>query len=98
MSQEPDLLSPSMSANYKRRRGSSVGKINLGDTSPALATMYRSKAQRSKSSDRIMELSRESKSDLAILRKMYVGFIELTYRHTWIVPFIILSVFFSAFF
>lgn len=98
MSQKPDLLSPSMSPNYQRRRGSSVGKINVGDTSPALATMYRSKAQRSKSSDRIMELSRESKSDLAILRKMYVGFNELTYRHTWIFPFLILSVFFGAFF
>lgn len=81
-----------------RRRGSSVGNIDVGDTSPSLSTMYTSKSQRRKSHARIEELSNISKSDRAIVKKMFVGYRELTYRHTWVNPLLVLIAAFGAFF
>lgn len=73
-----------------RRRGSSVGNINLGDTSPSLSTMHTSRLQRKRSDARMVELNKESKSDSAILKKILIGFNELSYRHTWVKPLIAL--------
>lgn len=76
-----------------RRRGSSVGQINLGDTSvPGFSTMKVTASQRDKLAARMRELSAELKSDGAILRKILIAYMELSYRHTWLNPFIFLSI------
>ncbi|KAK6464358.1 TLC domain-containing protein [Scheffersomyces coipomensis] len=102
MSSKEDKDSQSLhpdSATTHRRRGSSIGKINVGDTgSPSFSTMHTSKVQRKKSEARILELSEESKSDAAIVKKIYVAFTELAYRHTWIVPFIVLALSLATFY
>lgn len=76
----------------QRRRGSSVGKINVGDTSPSLSTMNTTNAQRQKSTDRVAQLSKESTTDGQILKKLVVAYTELVYRQTWIQPLIVLLV------
>lgn len=94
-----NYLKPVATANVRdsedskahRRRGSSVGNINLGDTSPGLSTMRVSKAQRQKSTDRVKALSKESSTDRQITKKLYVAFRELTYRQTWVLPLMLLS-------
>lgn len=64
-----------------------MGKINVGDTaSPGFSTMKTSAYQRRKLDQRIQALSKESKTDVAIIKKMYVAFKELSFRHTWINP------------
>ncbi|KAM9904218.1 hypothetical protein OXX79_002888 [Metschnikowia pulcherrima] len=81
-----------------RRRGSSVGNINVGDTSvPGFSTMKVSAIQRKKSDDRIQALSRESRSDSAILRKVWIAYKELTFRHTWVNPFLIMGLTFGVY-
>ncbi|CUM56667.1 unnamed protein product [Debaryomyces tyrocola] len=80
-----------------RRRGSSVGNIDVGDTSPSFATLYTSKSQRKKSDARIVELSKESDSDVAIVKKIGVAYREITYRHTWINPLLVLLAALGAF-
>lgn len=76
-----------------RRRGSSVGQINLGDTSvPGFSTMKVTASQRDKLEARMRALSAELKSDVAILRKILIAYVELSYRHTWINPFIVLFI------
>lgn len=81
-----------------RRRGSSVGNIDVGDTSPSFATMYTSKSQRKKSDARILELSKDTNSDVAIVKKIVVAYREITYRHTWINPLVVLIAAVGAFF
>lgn len=89
----------SSSASSHRRRGSSVGQINLGDTSvPGFSTMKVSASQRDKLEARMRELSAESKSDGAILRKLILAYKELSYRHSWINPFLVLSVLCGTYF
>ncbi|EGV65507.1 sphingosine N-acyltransferase lag1 [Yamadazyma tenuis] len=83
-------LAPPNSNQVHRRRGSSIGNIDLGDTSPALSTMKTSKAQRRKSSDRMAQLSEKTTTDSQLLRKFYLSYRELTYRQTWIQPLIVL--------
>lgn len=73
-----------------RRRGSSIGKFELGDTSPSLTTMNTTKHQRKKSIERMAEISSEISSDKQILSKIWVSYIELSYRQTWINPFLVL--------
>ncbi|QBM88529.1 sphingosine N-acyltransferase [Metschnikowia aff. pulcherrima] len=81
-----------------RRRGSSVGNINVGDTSvPGFSTMKVSAIQRKKLDDRIQALSRESRSDSAILRKVWIAYKELTFRHTWVNPFLIMGLTFGVY-
>lgn len=83
----------------RRRRGSSVGNINVGDTAaPGFSTMKLTASQRQKLNQRVRALSDESRTDVAIIRKMFVAFKELSFRHTWINPFIILSVFYISYF
>lgn len=86
-------LSPGQSPNQHRRRGSSVGHINLGDTSsPSFATMPTSNLGRRQLDARILKLSETGSSDMALVNKMIVAFRELTYRHTWVYQFIFLLV------
>lgn len=90
------MLSPEQVT--QRRRGSSVGNINVGDTAaPGFSTMQTSPLQRKRLEQRIEDLSKESKSDIAIIRKMLIAFRELTYRHTWIYPLLALGSLFVAF-
>lgn len=94
-------MSTSLSPTAKpqtRRRGSSLGKMNLGDTSPSLTTMGVSKALRRKSIDRVAQLSQESTTDAQILKKLWLAYRELTYRQTWIQPFLALVVSVAAYF
>ncbi|CAI5755698.1 unnamed protein product [Candida verbasci] len=86
------------STTNRRRRSSSVGQINVGDTSPSLSTMDTSKSSRRKSNARLFELQKDSKSDIAIAKKLYYGFRELTYRQTWIIPLIILLLSYGTFY
>lgn len=89
------MLSPEQT---HRRRGSSVGNIHVGDTSvPAFSTMKTSSLQRKQLEQRIKDLAKDSKSDVAIVRKMITGFRELTFRHTWIYPFLALAAFVLAY-
>lgn len=89
-------LSPGLSPEnqlHHRRRGSSVGHINLGDTaSPSLATMSTSSLKRRQLDARIRKLSESGSSDMALVNKMALAFRELTYRHTWIYQFLFLVV------
>ncbi|KAG2733306.1 hypothetical protein G9P44_004296 [Scheffersomyces stipitis] len=81
-----------------RHRGSSVGEINVGDTAaPGLSTMRTSKRQRKMSDARIVALSCESSSDIAILKKIGIASRELCYRHTWIVPLLVLIASYSTY-
>ncbi|WLF76455.1 sphingosine N-acyltransferase lag1 [Lodderomyces elongisporus] len=75
---------------HKRHRSSSVGEINVGDTSASLSTMPTSSASRRRSDARLMQLSSGNNSDFALAKKLLVGFRELTYRQTWILPLIVL--------
>lgn len=85
--------------NTHRRRGSSVGKIDVGDTSvPGFSTMKTSPMQRKLHERRIEDLSKESKTDAAIIRKVITACTELCYRHTWIYPLNVLLCFFGVFF
>jgi len=81
-----------------RQRTSSVGKIDLGDTRVRSFSTSRTQHQRSASNSRIDELSRQSKTDWEIITKIKTAFIELNYRHTWLLPLIILIVVYLAYF
>ncbi|CDK24098.1 unnamed protein product [Kuraishia capsulata CBS 1993] len=71
-----------------RRRKSSVGAINLGDTSvPGLGS--RGSEQRNKKLDEA--LSKKDNSDLGISKKIFVGVKELCLRHVWL-PFLLILV------
>lgn len=95
---KPPTSELSQSEITQRRRGSSVGNINVGDNSPALSTMYTSKSLRNRSASRLIELKSDSNSDYAILKKIVLGFDELSYRHTWIKPLIVLAIVFATFY
>ncbi|RLV91626.1 Sphingosine N-acyltransferase LAG1 [Spathaspora sp. JA1] len=83
---------PDEEIRTRRRRTSSVGHINVGDTaSSGFTTLHTTKQQRKRSKSRLVELESHSKSDTAIVHKIIVAFQELTYRHTWIYPLIYLG-------
>lgn len=92
------MSTPSSPVPTRRRRGSSVGKINVGDTeAPGFSTMKLTASQREKLDQRVRALSIESKTDVAIIKKMLVAFKELSFRNTWINPLIILSTFYITY-
>lgn len=83
-------LSPK--ADLQRRRGSSVGNIDVGDTAaPGFSTMKTTASQRKKLDQRIQALNHEANTDGAILKKIWLAYKELSFRHTWINPFIIIG-------
>ncbi|CUM68473.1 uncharacterized protein PRCAT00006198001 [Priceomyces carsonii] len=73
-----------------KERSSSMGNIAVGDTSPSLSTMRRSKRERKRSDARLHTLSKDASSDSAIFEKIVVGFKELSYRQTWLKPLLVL--------
>ncbi|CCF57985.1 hypothetical protein KAFR_0D03370 [Kazachstania africana CBS 2517] len=80
------------------RRASSVGRIDLGDTVPGLGTMFESKESRTAAQQRMQKLSEVTKNDLDLIKKIWLSFREMNYRHTWITPLIILIAVYSAYF
>jgi acyl-CoA-dependent ceramide synthase len=73
-----------------RRRGSSVGAIDVGDTAALLSTMPKTKSMKRNSKSRILQLSESSDSDSALLKKIWIAYRELSYRQTWINPSILI--------
>ena len=98
MSSSSPSLAPPQDRSI-RRRSSTVGRIDVGDTSsPSFSTMPTTRSLRRRSIARLQELQDKSTTDSAIVHKLVVGFRELTYRHTWIWPFIILSIMVGTYF
>lgn len=83
----------------QRRRTSSVGKINLGDSSvPGLSTMSISKESKSAAEARLKVLMGKSTNDTDVMRKFWLSYRELSYRHTWLTPLVILLAVYLAYF
>lgn len=86
-----------MSTARNRRRTSSVGKIDLGDSVPGFAAQSTTRTSRQASTSRINVLSSSSSTDLDIWRKLWTAYVELNHRNTWITPLIILVVVHTAY-
>ncbi|CCD27403.1 sphingosine N-acyltransferase LAC1 NDAI_0K02120 [Naumovozyma dairenensis CBS 421] len=82
----------------RARRTSSVGRIDLGDTVSGLGTMFETKESRTASKKRMLQLTEASKNDKDLIKKFWLSFREMNYRHTWIAPLIILIIVYSAYF
>ncbi|SCU92204.1 LAFA_0F08768g1_1 [Lachancea sp. 'fantastica'] len=81
------------------RRTSSVGAINLGDTKvPGLSTLRESEESKTAAKARMRALSESSRGDADLLRKFMLTYREMSYRHTWLTPLIILVVVYGAYF
>ncbi|CAL9733805.1 ceramide synthase Lac1p [Monosporozyma servazzii] len=85
----------SRSKQYRSRRTSSVGKIDMGDTISGLATMNTTRQSKADSKRR---LDRLSDSETHLLQKTWLSFYEINYRHAWIAPLVILIIVYSAYF
>ncbi|CAI4500651.1 CPA_1a_G0023440.mRNA.1.CDS.1 [Saccharomyces cerevisiae] len=81
-----------------RRRNSSVGKIDLGDTVPGFAAMPESAASKNEAKKRMKALTGDSKKDSDLLWKVWFSYREMNYRHSWLTPFFILVCVYSAYF
>ncbi|ODV83919.1 hypothetical protein CANARDRAFT_29640 [[Candida] arabinofermentans NRRL YB-2248] len=89
----PNTLSPPQART--RRRQSSVGNIDLGDNAvPGLQTMQSSEDVRATSSVYNQQLNNKTdgSNDMAILGKIWVSIKLLSYRNTWLIPLILLSI------
>ena len=78
----------------RSRRTNSVGNINMGDTIPGLVTMNATKASKTESRKRLHKLS---DSNTNVSQKFWLSFLEMNYRHAWILPLIILVIVYSAY-
>ncbi|SCV00234.1 LAMI_0G03752g1_1 [Lachancea mirantina] len=85
--------------DVRKRRTSSVGAINLGDTTvPGLSTMSESRESRSAAAARMKALSEASKGDADLLKKLVLTYREMSYRHTWLTSLVILLIVYLAYF
>lgn len=96
-------LKPMTSANKltvksRSRRTSSVGKIDLGDTVPGIGTMSETKEAKAASDERMAALSKATENDMDLLRKFWLTYREMSYRHAWLTPLLILAVVYGAYF
>ncbi|CUS20614.1 LAQU0S01e10638g1_1 [Lachancea quebecensis] len=83
----------------RARRTSSVGAINLGDNKvPGLSTMKESEQSKTAALERMRALSEASKGDVDLLKKFYLTYREMSYRHTWLTPLVILLAVYGAYF
>ena len=82
----------------RRRRASSVGRIDVGDTVHGLGTMHESLESRHASIERLKMLTEDSDKDIDLLRKFWLSFQEMNHRHTWIAPLLILAVVYASYF
>lgn len=85
-------------SNARTRRTSSVGRIELGDTVPGLGTMSESRASKDASNKRMKMLATASKDDMDLLQKFWLTYREMSYRHSWLTPLLILATVGSAYF
>ncbi|KOG98310.1 sphingosine N-acyltransferase LAC1 [Saccharomyces eubayanus] len=97
-----NLMQKSSNNNLKvrsrPRRKSSIGKIDLGDTVPSLGTMFETKESKTAAKKRMQRLSEVSKNDSDLVKKIWFSFREISYRHAWIAPLLILIAVYSAYF
>ncbi|CCE64166.1 hypothetical protein TPHA_0G03260 [Tetrapisispora phaffii CBS 4417] len=82
----------------RSRRGSSLGRIDLGDTVRSLGTMPSSKQEKKASKNRLKVLSMESKGDRDLLKKIWISYREMAYRNTWLNPLILLLIVYFMYF
>ncbi|CDO95965.1 unnamed protein product [Kluyveromyces dobzhanskii CBS 2104] len=88
--QAPDL---------RRRRTTSIGRISLGDTSvPGLSTMSETERSKHASEARLKVLSSTSQKDIDVLKKLWLSYRELSYRHSWLTSLLIISVVYLFYF
>ncbi|CCH62689.1 hypothetical protein TBLA_0I00240 [Henningerozyma blattae CBS 6284] len=71
-------------------RSPSLGNMDLGDTVRGLATMNETKEGRIAYKGENKKLSETSKGDLDLIKKVYLTYEEITYRHIWLNPLLIL--------
>lgn len=95
---KPRSSGNNLTVRSRNRRTSSVGKIDLGDTVPSLGTMAESKESRDASNERMRALAKASENDMDLLRKFWLTYREMSYRHTWLTPLLILLVVYAAYF
>lgn len=90
---------PPKSSDIRRRRTSSVGKLNIGDSSvPGLSTMSVTQQTKNAAEARLKALSGTSDKDIDVLKKIWLSYQELSYRHSWLTPLIIISVVYGMYF
>lgn len=99
---ERPVIPPMTSANKltvksRPRRTSSLGKIDLGDTVRGLGTMSETKESKYAAKHRIKFLSMNSKNDKDLLKKLWFSYREMSYRHTWLTPLILLIIVYSSY-
>ncbi|SCU94779.1 LADA_0G11166g1_1 [Lachancea dasiensis] len=83
----------------RQRRTSSVGAINLGDTTvPGLTTMQESVESKTAAQARLRALSEAPKGDADLMRKFCLTYREMSYRHTWLTPLVLLAAVYGAYF
>ncbi|KAA8897725.1 hypothetical protein TRICI_006688 [Trichomonascus ciferrii] len=91
-----------MSNTPVRQRTTSMGAIDLGDTSgPSLTTMQGAQQeQASKVRQRALSGGSASKTEPQAkgLRRVYLYYRELSYRNTWLTPLVALVFFYAVFF
>ncbi|QLG72657.1 hypothetical protein HG535_0D03650 [Zygotorulaspora mrakii] len=87
-----------LSAKSRTRRTSSVGKIDLGDTVPGIGTMSETRAARAASNQRMKALASASKNDMDLLQKFWLTYREMSYRHAWVTPLVVLATVYGAYF
>ena len=87
-----------VSVRSRTRRTSSIGKMDLGDTVAGIGTMPRTRAARAASDLRLKALASSSKDDMDLLRKFWLTYREMSYRHAWLTPLLLIVGVFSAYF
>ncbi|CCK68328.1 TLC domain-containing protein KNAG_0A06730 [Huiozyma naganishii CBS 8797] len=82
----------------RSRRTSSVGRIDLGDTVTSIGTMPTTRESRNASQQRLKKLAELSKNDIDLMKKIWLSFREVNYRHAWVSPLVIMIIVYSAYF
>ncbi|AET38169.1 TLC domain-containing protein Ecym_2439 [Eremothecium cymbalariae DBVPG len=81
-----------------RRRTSSIGHIGLGDTTPGLSTMPETTASKMAAKARRRALSGTSEEEIGSFKRIWLNYRELTYRHSWLSPLVILVLVYTFYF
>ena len=95
---KPSPSNNNLKVRSRPRRKSSIGKIDLGDTVPSLGTMFETKESKTAAKRRMQRLSEATKNDSDLVKKIWFSFREISYRHAWIAPLMILIAVYSAYF
>ncbi|CAI4056656.1 hypothetical protein SKDZ_03G0920 [Saccharomyces kudriavzevii ZP591] len=95
---EPKSSSSDLKLRTRPRRRSSIWRINLGETVPSFGTMSETKESKTAAEIRMRRLSEAAKGDGDLVKKIWFSFREISYRHAWIAPSLILIAVYSAYF